>query len=157
MGGIFEGTEVIPIDQIVGESVSNLRNRNKGGDRHGGSQNPVVEQLDKIIVLLGRLAFQPDNIQIPPKVYSIDLTQIITDAPLGMTRIANSITFLKPDADFMVKFGVLINGNEVIMTESKKIPLGRDTVINGVIIQDIYYTTTGAAGANPVEVFAAWI
>jgi len=74
-----------------------------------------------------------------------------------MTRIANSITFLKPDADFTVKFGVLVNNNEAIMTEPKKIPLGRDTVINGVNIQDVYYTTTGAAGANPVEVFAAWI
>ncbi len=161
MTGFFDENEVIPIDQIVGESVSNLRNKgiagNKGGDRARGGQELVAEQLDKIIVLLGRLAFQPDNIQVPPKVYSIDLMQTIADAPLGMTRIANSITFLKPDADFTVKFGVLVNGNEVIMTESKKIPPGRDTVINGVIIQDIYYTTAGAAGANQVEVFAAWI
>jgi hypothetical protein len=149
MGGIFEGIEVIPIDQIIGKSVSNLKNQ--------VPQTSIEEKLDKLIVLMGRLAFQPDNIQVPPKVYSIDLTQTITDAPLGMTRIANSITFLKPDADFTVKFGVLVNGNEVIMTESKKIPLGRDTVINGVIIQDIYYTTMGAAGVNPVEVFAAWI
>ena len=161
MGNIFDGIEVIPVDQIIGESVSNLRNRgkggNKGGERGGGGQDLAVEQLDKIIVLLGRLAFQPNNIQVPPKVYSIDLTQTITDAPLGMTRIANSITFLKPDTDFTVKFGVLVNGNEAIMTESKKIPLGRDTVINGIIIQDIYYTTTEVTGANPVEVFASWI
>jgi hypothetical protein len=149
MGGIFDRIEVIPIDQIIGKSVSNLKNQ--------VPQTSIEEKLDKLIVLMGRLAFQPDNIQIPPKVYSIDLTQTIKDAPMGMTRIANSITFLKPDVDFTVKFGVLVNGNEVIMTESKKIPLGRDTVINGVIIQDIYYTTTGVTGANPVEIFAAWI
>jgi hypothetical protein len=149
MGGIFERIEVIPIDQIIGKSVSNLKNQ--------VPQTSIEEKLDKLIVLMGRLAFQPDNIQVPPKVYSIDLTQTIKDAPMGMTRIANSITFLKPDVDFTVKFGVLVNGNEVIMTESKKIPLGRDTVINGVIIQDIYYTTAGATDTNPVEVFAAWI
>ncbi len=151
MSKIFDRIETIPVDQIVSEAADSLQ-------RSGGSQNdPVVERLDKLIVLLGRLAFQPHDIQQLPKVYSIDLSKTVKDAPLGMSKAANSITFLKPDADFTVKFGVLINGSESIMTEYKKIPLGRDTVINGIPVQDVYYTTAGAAGANPVEVFTAWI
>ncbi len=156
MGSIFDGIEVIPIDQIVGDSVKSLRG-SRGRGSKSNSQDEVVERLDKLIILIGRLVFQPDNIQIPPKVYTINLGQTVKDAPLGMTRVANSITFLKPDADFTVKLGILINGNESIMTESKKIPLGRDTVINGILVQEIYYTLTAVTGANHVEVFAAWI
>jgi len=151
MGSIFAEIEVeLPVEQMLGDAVRSLR----GG---AGSQDPVVERLDKIIVLLGRLAFEPVNAQLLPKVYSINIQIPNTDVPLGMKNRANSVTFYKPEVDLNIKMAVIINGAEVIMTEYKKIPSGRDTKIDGITIAEIYYSNAAVTGGTPVEVLAVWI
>lgn len=145
---IFQEIEELPIEQVLRESVDNLKQ---------GSQDPVHERLDKIIVLLGRLAFQPDNAQLLPRVYSIDITKTNADVPLGMKNRANSVTFYKPEVDLQIKMAVTINNAEVIMTEYKKIPSGRDTKIDGITISEIYYSNVPVTGGTPVEVLAVWI
>ena len=140
--------EKYPVDQIISDSMKNLQQ---------GSPDPIAERLDKLIVLMGRLAFQPDNAQLLPKVYNIDITKTNTDVSLGMKNRANSITFYKPEIDLIIKMAVIINGAEVIMTEYKKIPSGRDTKIDGITISEIYYSNAPVVGGTPVEVLAVWI
>ncbi len=145
---IFQEIEEYPIEQVLRESVDNLRQ---------GSQDPIVNRLDKLIVLLGRLAYQPENAQLLPRVYSIDITKTNTDVILGMKSRANSVTFYKPEVDLQIKMAVSINNAEVIMTEYKKIPSGRDTKIDGITISEIYYSNAPVVGGTPVEVLAVWI
>ncbi|SNQ59545.1 hypothetical protein [Candidatus Methanoperedens nitratireducens] len=140
--------EKYPVDQIISDSMKNLQQ---------GSPDQIAERLDKLIVLMGRLAFQPDNAQLLPKVYNIDITKTNTDVSLGMKNRANSITFYKPEIDLTIKMAVIISGAEVIMTEYKKIPSGRDTKIDGITISEIYYSNAPVVGGTPVEVLAVWI
>jgi len=140
--------EKLPVEQVLAESMNNLQQ---------GSQDPILERLDKLIVLFGRIAYQPDNAQLLPKVYSIDITKTNTDVPLGMKNRTNSVTFYKPEVDLQIKMAVIINNAEVIMTEYKKIPSGRDTKIDGITISEIYYSNVPVTGGTPVEVLAVWI
>ncbi len=142
--------EKLPVEQVLAESMKNL-------EQGQGSQDPILERLDKLIVLFGRIAYQPDNAQLLPKVYSIDITKTNTDVPLGMKNRSNSVTFYKPEVDLQIKMAVIINNAEVIMTEYKKIPSGRDTKIDGVTISEIYYSNAPVVGGTPVEVLAVWI
>ncbi|GEM_PF-6634528 len=151
MGSIFaEIEEKLPIQQVVGDAVRSLQDG-------GGSQDPVIERLDKIIVLLGRLAFQPDYAQLLPKVYNINIQLSNNEVPLGMMRQANSVTFLKTEVDLQIKIAVIINNAEVVMTEWKRIPAGRDTKIDGITIAEIYYSNGAVTGGTQVEVLAVWI
>ena len=140
--------EKLPVEQVLAESMKNLQQ---------GGQDPIAERLDKLIVLFGRVAFQPDNAQLLPKVYTIDITKTNTDVILGMKSRANSVTFYKPEVDLQIKMAVSINNAEVIMTEYKKIPSGRDTKIDGITISEIYYSNAPVVGGTPVEVLAVWI
>jgi len=104
--------EKLPVEQVLAESMKNLQQ---------GGQDPIAERLDKLIVLLGRLAYQPENAQLLPRVYTIDITKTNNDVILGMKSRANSVTFYKPEVDLQIKMAVSINNAEVIMTEYKKI------------------------------------
>lgn len=148
--------EQLPIDNrfVLDKKRGDVtREPGRPGDGWGG----VEQRLDEIIVLLGRLAFQPKNAQILPRVYTIKLAQENINASLGLSKLANSITFLKPDASFTVKLQILINDTDVMMTESKRIPSGRDTKIDGCILSDIIYTNSAVVGATDVEVTTVWV
>lgn len=154
--------EELPIDQYVKDALKSLRGGSGSQDDRAistgirGKQDPIAERLDKIIILLGRLAFEPKNAQLLPKVFNINIQIANTDVPLGM-KIANSITFYEPEVDLQIKMEIILNGAEVIMTEYKKIPAGRDTKIDGIPISEIYYSNATVTGGTPVEVMAVWI
>ncbi len=151
MGSIFaEIEDKLPIEQVLSDAVNSLQDG-------PGSQDLVVERLDKIILLLGILTFSPKAVQTLPRVYKIKLSQYNIGVSIGLSKPANSITFLKPDSSFTVKLQLLIDDIDTVMTESKTIPSGRDTKIDGSIISDIIYSNAAVVGANDVEVTAVWI
>src|SRR5574340_1544157 len=117
MAGTFSDTDKLPIDQILDDAA-----KRASGPVKEGSEGGIEQRLDQIIVLLGKLLGpMPKDVQTLPKIYRIKLSQANTDVYLGLSKAANSITFLKPDYSFTVKLQLLINGSDVIMTESKTI------------------------------------
>ncbi len=84
--------------------------------------------------------------QIPYKVFQVDLSQAHTDAPVGMTKLANSLTVLDAPSSFSYKLNNPAND---------MIPAEKGQSYNGIVFSEIYVTNLAASGT--AKIHAAWV
>jgi hypothetical protein len=84
--------------------------------------------------------------QIPYRVFQIDLSQDHTDTPLGMGKLANSLTILDAPSYFTYRLNSPAND---------PIPAEKGQSYNGIVFSEIYVTNIAASGM--ANIHAAWI
>jgi hypothetical protein len=84
--------------------------------------------------------------QIPYRVFQIDLSQEHTDTPLGMGKLANSLTILDAPSYFTYKLN---------SPENDPIPAEKGQSYNGIVFSEIYVNNIAASGM--AKIHAAWI
>lgn len=84
--------------------------------------------------------------QIPCRVFQIDLSQEHTDAPLGMGKLANSLTILDAPSYFTYRLNSPAND---------PIPAEKGQSYNGIVFSEIYVSNIAASGM--AKIHAAWI
>lgn len=84
--------------------------------------------------------------QIPYRVFQIDLSQEHTDTPLGMGKLANSLTILDAPSYFTYKLN---------SSDNDPIPAEKGQSYNGIVFSEIYVTNIAASGL--AKIHAAWI